>query len=141
MCLAGRDDAVAQVGTLERLDVGAAELRGEIRVLAVGLLDPAPARIARDVEDRRERMPGAGQQHPTTERRGHRRHDVGSKLAAAPIDCWKHGASEAMSPWRHSSWTMAGMPEPGPLDEIALDRVGGLGHLDRAAGWSSRRAG
>ena len=35
-------------------------------------------------------------------------------------------------PWRHSSWMIAGMPEPGLLDEVALDRVGGLGDLDRA---------
>ena len=34
----------------------------------------------------------------------------GSKLAAAPIDCWKHGAAQAMRPCRHSSWMIAGMP-------------------------------
>ena len=38
----------------------------------------------------------------------------GSKLAAAPIDCWKHGAAQAMSPCRHSSWMMAGIPSRVP---------------------------
>ena len=77
MCLRGGDDAVGEVGALERLDVGAAELGGEVRVLAVGLLDAAPARIAGDVEDRGERVAGAGQQHPPADRGGHRRDDVG----------------------------------------------------------------
>ena len=38
----------------------------------------------------------------------------GSNAAAAPIDCWKHGAPQAMSPWRHSSWMIAGMPSRVP---------------------------
>ena len=57
--LGGGDDARREVGALERLDVGAAELGGEVRVLAVGLLDAAPARVARDVEDRGEGVAGA----------------------------------------------------------------------------------
>ena len=34
----------------------------------------------------------------------------GSKLAAAPMDCWKHGAAQAIRPCRHSSWMIAGIP-------------------------------
>ena len=52
--LRGGDDALEQVRALQRLDIGAAELGRQVRVLAVGLLDPAPARVAGDVEDRRE---------------------------------------------------------------------------------------
>ena len=59
--LGRREHAVGEVGALERLDVGAAELGREVGVLAVGLLDPAPARVARDVEDGRQRVPGTGQ--------------------------------------------------------------------------------
>ena len=72
-----------------------------------------------------EGVPGAGHQHPTTDRRGHRGDESGSKLAAAPMDCWKHGASEAIA--------RGGIPRgrsPGSralsLRQIALDRVGGL---------------
>src|SRR5207344_544651 len=54
--LAGGDHAVTQIGTLDRLDVGAAELRGKVRILAVRLLDPSPARIARDIKNRRESL-------------------------------------------------------------------------------------
>ena len=38
-----------------------AQLGGEVRILAVGLLDPAPARVAADVQDGRQGVPGAGQ--------------------------------------------------------------------------------
>ena len=120
-----------EVGALERDDVGAAELRGEVRVLAVGLLDPAPARIARDVEDRARARAGprsaasdGGSSRPS------RSTASGSKLAAAPIDCWKHGASEAIRPWRHLLVDDRRDAEPRLLDQVALDRVGGLGDLD-----------
>ncbi len=142
MCLPVAMTPSREVGALERLDVGAAELRGEVRVLAVRLLDPSPARVARDIEDRararaerRSAASAAGSSRPSPDTTS------GSKLAAAPIDCWKHGASQAISPWRHLLVDDGRDPEPRPLDEIALDRVGGLGHLDRAAGWSSPPAG
>ena len=141
--LAGREHAVDEVGALEPADVGAAELGGEVRVLAVGLLDAAPARVAGDVEDRRERLPGAGRQHPPADRRRRSpRRASGSNAAAAPIDCWKQGASRASRPWSVSSWRIAGMPEPRLLDEEALDLVaGGSATSTGVAGSSRRRPG
>jgi valyl-tRNA synthetase len=69
--LGGGDHAVGQVGTLECLGVCAAELGRQIRVLAIGLLDAAPARVAPDIEDRGQPLSGAGQEHPSPERGGH----------------------------------------------------------------------
>ena len=53
--LAGGDDAVVEVG-LDAPHVRGADAAGEVRVLAVGLLDAAPTRVARDVEHGRERL-------------------------------------------------------------------------------------
>ena len=102
MCLAVATTPSARSAPWRAADVGAAELRREVRVLAVGLLDPAPARVAGDVEDGRERVARPGQQHPPADRRPPSPSTTsGSKLAAAPIDCWKHGAPQASRPWRH----------------------------------------
>ena len=67
--LAGRDDARREVVALHAADVGDAELGREVRVLAVRLLDAAPARVARDVEHRGERVPAADREHPPADRR------------------------------------------------------------------------
>ena len=131
MCLAVAIDAVGEVGALERLDVGAAELGREVRVLAVGLLDPAPARVAGDVEDRGERVAGAGQQHPPADRGGHRRDDVGVEARGGAdrlLEARRRPGDEAVEALLVDDRRD---PEPRLLDEVALDRVGGLGHLDR----------
>ena len=140
--LARGEHAVGEVRTLQRRDVGAAELGGQVRVLAVGLLDPAPARVAGDVEDGRESVPGAGQRASA----GGSSSAIagtssGSKLAAAPIDCWKHGARAGDEAVEALLVDDGRDPEARLLDEVALDRVGGLGDLGRRAGWSSPRAG
>ena len=123
--LAGRDDTVGEDRALEAADVGAAERRREVRVLAVGLLDPAPARVARDVEDRRERVAGARREHPAADRRV----DIastrsGSQVAAAPIDCWKHGRVARQQPVERLLVDDRRDPEARLLDEVALDLVG-----------------
>ena len=48
----GRGDDVGQVGVrpLHALDEGDAEMRGQVRVFAIGFLPPAPARVAEDVD-------------------------------------------------------------------------------------------
>ena len=108
--LAGGDHAGREIGPLQGANIGEPELGGEVRVLAVGLLDPAPARVATDVEDGTERMPRPGGEHPPADRRGDGGDEAGSNVAAAPIDCWKQGAVQASRPWRHSSWTIVGIP-------------------------------
>ena len=138
MCLAVASTPSARSGALERLDVGAAELRREVRVLAVGLLDPAPAGVARDVEHRRQRMPGTGQQHPPADGRGHRRHGVRverRRRADRLLEARRGPGDEAVEALLVDDRRD---PQPRLLDELALDRVGGLGHLDRA---QVRRAG
>ena len=84
----------------------------EVRVLAVRLLDAAPARVAADVEDRRQRR----RSPPIASIR--RRIAVaiastssGSNAAAAPdrlLVEWR--ASRASRPWSVSSWRSAGIP-------------------------------
>ena len=72
---------------------------GQVRVLAVGLLDPAPARVAGDVEDRRQRVARA--RSASIRRRivvAIASTSSGSQVAAAPIDCWKTGASRESRP-------------------------------------------
>ena len=64
--LPGGDDPVAHVisgGALKPADVGAAHRGSEIRVFAECLLDPAPARIAGQVQDRREPLSQPQGQH------------------------------------------------------------------------------
>ena len=121
-------------------DIGHAEVGGEIRILAIGLLDPAPAWVAAMSRTGRQRMPCAGREHPSADRGRDAATRSGSKLAAAPIDCWKHGASQASSPWRHLLVDDRRDAEAGLLDEVALDRVGRL-RRPRAGGGSSSRPG
>ena len=139
--LAGGDHAVTQIGTLDRLDVGAAELRGKVRILAVRLLDPSPARIARDIKHRRESLPSAGHQHPAADRRGHRGHDVrieARRGADRLLEARRVGGDEPVEAFLMDDGRD---PEPRPLDEIALDRVGGLGNLDRPQVGRAREPG
>ena len=56
--LAGRQHRRAGA-LLQAADVGHAERGDQVGVLAVGLLDAPPARVARDVEDRRQPLVGA----------------------------------------------------------------------------------
>ena len=56
-CLPVATTPVARSSPWMPAHVGDAERGREVRVLAVGLLDAAPARVAGDVEDRRERLP------------------------------------------------------------------------------------
>ena len=138
MCLAVASTPVGEVGSLERLDVGAAERAGEVGVLAVRLLDPPPAGVARDVEDRRQRMPGTGEQHPAPDRLGHRRHRVGVERrrgADRLLEAGRGPRDEAVQALLVDDRRDA---QSRSLDELALDGVGGLGHLDGA---EVRRAG
>ena len=68
--LGGGDHAVGEVVALQPADVGEAHLRHEMRVLAVGLLEPAPARVAAEVEHRRQAVMGADRPHLQADRVG-----------------------------------------------------------------------
>ena len=60
-----------QAGRLQPLHVGGADRADQVRVLADGLLDPAPPVVAGHVEDRREPLVDAGRPHGRAERGRH----------------------------------------------------------------------
>src|SRR5690606_11567509 len=71
--LEGGDDA----GGLQALHVGSADGADEVRVLADGLLHPAPAGVAHHVEDGREALVDADGPHVVADGGGHPAHDAG----------------------------------------------------------------
>ena len=113
--------------------------RREVGILAVRLLDPAPARVAGDVEHGRERVPGADRQHPPPDRRRPSpRPAPGRTPPPRRSTAGTTVAPRASRPWSVSSWRMRRDAQPGLLDEEALDRVAGLG---RPGGVEVRRPG
>ena len=138
--LAGGDHAIGEIRALQGLDVGDTEGRGEVRVLAVRLLDPSPARIARDVEDRRERVPGPGHQHPPADRRRHRGDDVGVEARGRPdrlLEARRGPRDQAVQALLMDDRRD---PEPRLLDEVVLDLVRRVGDLGRSQVRGSRQA-
>ena len=79
--LEGGDDA----GALQAADVGGAEHRHQVRVLAHRLLDAAPAVVADDVQHRREALVHADRGHVPADRGGHPLDEVGVE-GGAPGD-------------------------------------------------------
>src|SRR5450759_5697767 len=65
------DSLLGRAITLESADVGRAQLRDQVGILAVCLLDPAPARIAGDIEDGGESLLGARGAKLTPKTGGH----------------------------------------------------------------------
>ena len=124
-CLPVATTPSASVVALERRDVGAAQLGREVRVLAVRLLDAAPARVAADVEDRarahggRRSAASAGGSSRRPRRRvaGSKRRGRADRLLEAR-GVPGHQAVQALlvDDGRDA--------EPGLLDEVALDGVG-----------------
>ena len=89
----------------------------------------------------REGVPGAGQQHPPADRRGHRGDDVGIEArrgADRLLEARRGPGDQAVQAFLVDD---RGDPEPRPLDQVALDRVRGLRPPRSAAGWSSPPAG
>ena len=130
--LRGGEYAIRQVRALECLDVGAAEFGRKVGVLAVGLLDPPPARVAGDVEDRREGVARAGQQHPAADRGSCGRDDLGIEARGRTdrlLEARRGPGDEAVQALLVDDRRD---PEPGLLLKETLDRVGRLRDLDRA---------
>ena len=84
MCLPVASTPSTSVGALEPADVRTAELGGQVRVLAVRLLDAAPARVARDVQDGTQRLPSSSRQHPSAKRCRHLLDEVGVPRGRGP---------------------------------------------------------
>ncbi len=64
-------------GGLQALDIGGADGADEVRVLADGLLDAAPAGVAHHVEDGRQALVDADGAHVTADGGGHAPHQAG----------------------------------------------------------------
>lgn len=131
-----------QVTGLEPAHRGRAQARGQHRVLAEGLRDPAPPRVGADVEHRGERPA-----HPVGTRLagGHPRSrldEVGVPGRGLPERDRRDGAVPVDDVPREEQ----GDAQPGGLDRRALERVGRLGpqsgvaHVprERAAGGQGR---
>ena len=123
---------------LHAADVRDAEPGREIRRLAVGLLDPAPARVARDVEHRRERVPGAGRHHLLADHDADALDQLGIPRRGEPDRLRELGRVARAQPGGALLVHDRRDPEPRVLDEVALDRVREHGALARCE--SGRRA-
>ena len=118
------DDAFGQVHALQAADVRAAQFGGEVRVLAVRFLDPAPARVTGHVEDGGKRMASAGRQHPPPDRRRHVLDEAripGGSGADRLLEAECIAGEEAVERLLVDD---RGDPQSRFLDEEALDLVG-----------------
>ena len=106
-----------------------AELRDQVRVFAVGLLDASPARIARHVHHRRQRLVRAAHARFLGRHREERFDQLRIERGAQADGLRKAGgavrgvAVQAFLVEHHRD------AEAGVLDEELLDGVGQLGHL------------
>ena len=76
--LGGGDHAFGRLAVpLQSANEGRAHHGREMRILAVRFLDAAPARVAGDVQDRRQRLMGADRSQFPAEAIGHRPHQLG----------------------------------------------------------------
>ena len=125
--LAGRDDAGRDVVALHAAHVRDAERRRQVRVLAVRLLDPAPAGVAGDVEHGGEREPAADRQHPPPDRRRDRLDQLRVERRRRPDRLLERGRAPGEQAVERLLVEDGRDPEPRLLDEEALDRVARLG--------------
>ena len=136
--LGGRGDAGREVRALEPADVGRAQDGREVRVLAVRLLDAAPARVAADVEDRRERHGRPDRPHPAADRGRDRLDELRVERRGGADRLLEDGRVAGEQAVERLLVEERRDPEPRLLDEEALDRVAGLGGGGRV---EVRRAG
>ena len=130
--LARADDAAGERVGLEAAHVRRPEDAREVRILAVGLLDAAPARIARHVEHRRERLARAGGEHLLADHARDGLDERGIPRGREADRLRKHGGvagAEAADGFLVDDRRNA---EPCVLHEHALDVVGELRPRDGA---------
>jgi hypothetical protein len=130
--LEGGDDA----GALQPPDVGGAEHRDEVRVLAHRLLDATPAVVAHDVEDRRKTLVHADGGQVPPDRGGHPLDEVGVERRAPRDRRRVDRRAERREPGQALLVDESGDAQPGRRDDDALlaDQFG------RAVGDGHRRA-
>jgi hypothetical protein len=84
--LRGGRDTGREVLALESPHVGDTDSAHQVRILAIGLLDPTPARIPRDVEHRSQGLVGPDRAHLSPDHRGSLLDDLRIPAAREP-DC------------------------------------------------------
>ena len=136
--LGGRDHAVGQVVTLQPTDVGEAHLRHELRVFAVRLLEPAPARIAAQIEHGREPVVGPDRPHLEPDGIGQLGVELGSERGCHADRLREHGCFARHQAGADLLVHDGGDTEAGVVAQMALElvsepcRLGG-GEAARAA--------
>ena len=137
--LAGADDALEFV-SLQALDVAAAHTGYQVGILAKGLLDASPARIAHHVQHRRQGMMRAYGLHLATD---HLRHAFGQGRvpgAGHADDLGKHGGATGGKAGAAFLVDGGGDAQACLFLQKALDGVGQLGDLLRRPAGGAGRA-
>ncbi len=126
--LEGRIDA----GILQAAHVGGADRADDVRVLGDALVHASPAGVADHVEHRSQALMDAERAHRLADQPSPSpRRSSGSKDAPHARGVGNVAAFQAARPVRHSSCTIAGMPEPGLGAEASLLAPQPLRTLDR----------
>ncbi len=121
---AGRDDALPPVLGLQAAHVGDAHAGDQMRILAEGLFDPSPARVAHHIQHRREALMCADGPHLRAHHPGHRARQLRLPGAGQADDLREDGRVA-----RHVAGAAflvhhGGDAEAGFVEQKALDRVG-----------------
>ena len=119
--------ASGRLRALIAADRGDAEPRDEIRVLAVGLFDPSPARIASEIDDRRQHLLAPRDRASRAATLITRSTSAGSQALARPIGTGKCVPPQRREPVQRLLVEHHRNPEPRVLDHPLLDVVGELG--------------
>ena len=123
-CLAVATTPVAEVGALQALDERDAHLRHEVRILAVRLLEPPPARVAAHVEHRRQALVGADRAHLEPDGVGDRTVVLGPERAGDAERLREHRGLPRHEARADLLVHDGGDAEAGVVDEVPLDLVG-----------------
>ena len=125
--LAGRDDALAPVVGLQAAHVGDAHTGDQVRILAEGLLDPPPARVAHHIQHRRETLVCADGPHLPAHHGGHLACQLRLPGTGQPDDLWKNGCVACHVAGAAFLVHHGGDAEAGFVAQKALDCVSGGG--------------
>ena len=124
-----RDHARRQIRPLQPLDEGRPHACDEVRVLAVGLLGPSPARVAHDVEHGRQPLMGARLPHLDPDPVGHRSVQVRLEGAGDPDRLRVHRRATSHQAGADLLVDDGRDAQPRALDQPPLQLVGDARHL------------
>ena len=119
--------------TLQPLDRGDAHFGDEVRVLAESFLDPSPARIAGDVDHRREHVERAARTHLAGNQRLHPAHEIAVERARQRDRLREHRGVARHVAVERFLMDQQRDTEAGALHRPLLQRVDELDRLPRRA--------